>query len=324
MAAAQAITAVAAAIAATGDFAAASAAADAIMDPYLRDEADVALALAFARAGDLARAEQLAADIFGPEQAVLALAGLAVHVAASHPPSVAFRLACAAQEMAADLTDPEEQGHPTARLVEAFIAAGDLDRAEATARSAIDPFWRYMALTTLTEAVGEVGDFDRAQAIADSIGWPHWRAVALTKLFGAYAAAGETARMLRVAATIEGEAVLVQDALLNAYVDAGDATHAEHLARNELNTYRRDSALATVASALARTGNHRCAETAARTITESYPRARALTDVAALAPPERVRPLLAEAVAYAGWTMPLKVIGRHDPETLDQIADLVQ
>jgi hypothetical protein len=86
----------------------------------------------------------------------------------------------------------------------ACALAGDLPRAEATARAITDLRRQAWALARLPQAAAQAGDLGRAEGLARAIAEPFWRAQALTDLIPEAARAGDPARAAVL--TDEGEA----------------------------------------------------------------------------------------------------------------------
>ena len=138
-----------------------------------------------------------------------------------------------------EITDPDRRARVLADLAEAAAGAGDLDRAEALARTITDPDRRARALADLAEAAAGAGDLDRAEALAGRPRprpgrsptrtggrgrWPTWREAA--------AGAGDLDRAEALARTItdpDQRARALAD-LAEAAAGAGDLDRAEALA----------------------------------------------------------------------------------------------
>lgn len=92
-------------------------------------------------------------------------------------------------------------------LMKALTATGELDRAEAIARSVPGPYREAEALVVLVEDLAAVGDIDRAEAVARSITHPDSQAQALIALVKAHIAAGDIDRAEDVVRSMTDEPV---------------------------------------------------------------------------------------------------------------------
>jgi tetratricopeptide (TPR) repeat protein len=72
-----------------------------------------------------------------------------------------------AEALARSIIDPGRRAEALAGLVEVVADAGDLDRAQALAQEILDPDQQAQALTDLARAAADAGDLHRAQALAD-------------------------------------------------------------------------------------------------------------------------------------------------------------
>jgi tetratricopeptide (TPR) repeat protein len=220
---AQALGAVAEAVAATGDADRARQVADraeavarSITDPDWQAQALVAVAGAVAAAGDADRARQvaeqaeaLARSITSLYEQTQALGAVAKAVAATGDTDRARQVADRAEAVARSITDPDWQAQALVAVTWAVAAAGDADRArqvtdraEALARSITDPYWQEETLVAVAWAVAAAGDTDRAEALARSITDPYRQEQALVAVAWGLAAAGDTDRAEALARSI--------------------------------------------------------------------------------------------------------------------------
>ena len=87
-------------------------------------------------------------------------------------------------------------------MATAAAQAGDLDRAEALARTIPGPVAQAEALTAVATAAAQAGDLDRAEALARTIPGPVAQAKALTAVATAAAQAGDPGRAAGLLATV--------------------------------------------------------------------------------------------------------------------------
>ncbi|MEV0034055.1 hypothetical protein [Nocardia sp. NPDC050793] len=251
-------------------------------------------------ATDLARRDRLF-DLFSGDAAALTeiIRTQDVIAAHEHPDVIAMlRLAIHRDH----LTNQSKSIPPHLPAVWALL--GQVNRAEAIARSIPDRYVQASALVSLVEIVARAGDLNRALAIADSLtGLPAWEASVLASVAGAAGRAGGLDR----AATLIARAETIADSITDHYeqaralasvaeaaVAAGDhdraatlIARAETIARSITDRYGQASALVSLVEAVARAGDLNRAEDVADSITDPERQARALV-------------LLVEAVANAG------------------------
>ncbi|GAB3001458.1 tetratricopeptide repeat protein [Saccharothrix stipae] len=305
-----------------------------IVDPTKRLEALTAVAAATAESGDrdrasrlLDQAEQLAHTMAdGPDSHANALARVAGAAAEAGDPD-------RAEHIARTIADhPHAYANALVRMAGAVAEAGDVERAEEIALTIADHPHAYAnALVRMAGAVAEAGDVERAERIAHTISDDrYWWAKAMARIAGAAAGTGEFERAERIARTIADspDPHARADALARvaaAAAEAGDPARAtrliheaKQLARSIREPHNQANALEWVAEALVKAGDLDGAEQIARTVTY---------------PPHQTKALarLAEAVAAAGQVDRAEQIARtitvHDPyskaEALARVAGVV-
>ncbi|MGI5238875.1 trypsin-like peptidase domain-containing protein [Dactylosporangium sp. CA-139066] len=275
----QALIAVAAAVAGTGDqdraealVERAEAVARSITAPDGRALALSAVVTAVIGAGDVDRAEALARSITISYRQGWALSAVAAAVAGAGDVD-------RAEALARSITDPVGQAVALPGMAAAIAGAGDLDRAEALARSINDPYRQERVLSAVVAAVAGAGDLDRAEALARTITSPDSQAQALSAVVTAVAGAGDVDRAEALARSITDpyEQADALSAVAAAVAGAGDLDRAEALARSINDPYRQERVLSAVVAALAGAGDLDRAEALARTITSPDSQAQALS-----------------------------------------------
>jgi hypothetical protein len=247
--------------------------------------------MAAAQAGDPDRAEALARTHSSPNHRVWMLTRLAAAAAREGDTDRVSRLAAGAETIArTTITDPEEQAYALANVVGAAALTGDLDGAEALARTVAYPDARVGALAALADAAVQAGDPDRAtrlaieaEALARTATIPYFQARALDELSTAAVQAGDLDHAEALARTITDvdHRIFALAGLTGAAVEAGDpdrasrlAAEAETLARTLADPGRRAWALAGLAGAAVEAGDP---DRASRLAAEAETLARALT-----------------------------------------------
>jgi tetratricopeptide (TPR) repeat protein len=259
-------------------------------DPLSR----LCLVKAAAAVGDLARVDRI---ITNAERAaresndpVVTLSRVAAVTAAAGDRRRALSLVAEAESSAHSSSGSDNLREDSLmELVKAAAAAGDLDRAERTARRITESRLQGVAWTTVVDALAVAGDYDRAEEIAHEIDASEWHDAAFSVIAQALVAAGEPERARRVAAHAAcrpTESGCLID-IARAAVAAGDhpraellVTEAEHMARETIDPHELAERKAEVANALAMVGELARAERLARAIVEPVRRVRALIDVA--------------------------------------------
>ena len=114
--------------------------------------------------------------------------------------------------------------------------------------------------------------------------------------------------------------------MAGALAEAGQHEQAETVARSVTNPYEQAQALTAVAGALAETGQHEQAETVARSITDPGWQAQALTAVAkalvARGDTSQARHVASAACAVGQWTTVLELVLSLEPSALRALTDL--
>lgn len=353
----QELAALVSALATAGDFDQAEALARSISDDDQKTEAAVALVASVAGAGDLDRAEAMARSI--PRQVsqyrvltVLAkkaavvdldraealgrsldgldwrcevLAELAKAAAIAGASDRVHALASETETLARRIINSDRQRGIWVTLVEALAATGDLDQAEAMARSVPKPigdaeealanvFDKYVRPSE-TKATGWAHTFATPVEASDGPVNPHWHHATLTAAAKAAAAAGDPARAHRLAMDAKASARSISVPswqsraladLIQVMVATGDvdqartlALDAESLARSYLNGDRHCHSAALLIRAVAASGNLDQAESLAYSIPKSDQLGQALAAmveaVAATGDLHRARTLAADA-----------------------------
>ncbi|MGY1975658.1 P-loop domain-containing protein [Nocardia gipuzkoensis] len=264
----------------------------------LHTTGDVARMVACAT--DIARRDRLL-DLSGGDAAALTEITTTQDVIAAHAhPDVIAMLRLAIHRD--HLTNQNKNIPPHLPAVWALL--GQVNRAEAIARSIPNRYVQASALVSLIEIVARAGDLNHAVAIADSIAdLPAWQASVLASVAGAAGRADSLDR----AATLIARAETIADSITKpdqqtgalasvaeAAVAAGDLdraatliARAETIARSVTDHYEQAYALVSLVETAARAGDLDRAEAIANSITDPERRARALM-------------LLAEAAGEAG------------------------
>ncbi|MGW7529991.1 trypsin-like peptidase domain-containing protein, partial [Streptomyces sp. NPDC054783] len=223
-----------------------------IADPERQAQALVELVTVMAEVGNHDRAEAVARTIAVVDHQAEALAELATIIARAGDHD-------RAEALVRTIADPERQAQALAELVTIMAEVGNHDRAEALARTIAVVERRVQALVELSTVIAEAGDYDRAETLVRGVSGAFWKAQGLTALAGVAAQAGERDRC----------AVLVEG--------------AESVADEISDPEERDQVLSDLAGAAAQAGDHRRAETLARSISQSHWRTQALVELATLA-----------------------------------------
>ena len=289
--------------------------------------ADVARAVA--EAGDhqhacelLERAEATARAIIEPDMQARALADVASAVVEAGDEQYAHELLERAEAIARTCRGDNEQGAALQRVAEIIAETGDCPWAETIAYSISAPDWQAGALGYAAMAVAKTGDHQRAETIARSAAAADGRAQALAQVaraiaetegrqraHGLFEQAESMARSITNGQTSETEVgdQIHQDVtllcLVRALAEAGEHRWAETIARSITEIARQSGALSSVAQAVAKTGNYEWAETIAGSIANAGDRAVALAAAANAAMDmvsrQRAREILEQAETIA-------------------------
>jgi hypothetical protein len=279
---AQALRGVAQAVMAAGDVDRAVAVAGAITSPSWQAGALTDLVKAAAAAGNIDRAEAIARAVTVPHQ---------------RPPSKR-EFAVWGRRGEVESTDwiiARERAESLGTVAKAAATAGDVDRAEALARSITNPYWQPRVLVEVVQAAAAAGQVDRAETLARTLTDRDHRTLALFGVAQAIATARYANQAEQLAADGERLARAITDPFRRAWalaevakaaIAAGYADWAEQLAEDAealtraiTDPYRRALALAGITQAVAAVGDVDWAETLARAITDPYCQALAFADV---------------------------------------------
>ncbi|MFJ2591028.1 hypothetical protein [Streptomyces sp. NPDC087538] len=319
MAAAQTVAKV---IAEAGEAHLAEVLARTITDRFALEDALTAVVAAAAVSGDTAGARALARKIGSePKHEERALKAAALALAAAGDSWRAESFAHAAVKVAENLAASDDAWAVTRELfgpplhdalasaAVAIAKAGNADQAERLLRHIPAPGLRERVLSDIARAVGETGDLNRATALATHVSDPHLRAQVTADLAASAARAGQHGRGEYLARAAEAQYRAITPAyeherllpgVAKTVAQAGSADRAEALARNIAHPIARIEALLAVAGAItddparARTLIED-AENLAQTIGNRYLRAETLASVAAASGPDRGRSLLRDA-----------------------------
>ncbi|MFE6274139.1 hypothetical protein ACFVQ9_35720 [Streptomyces goshikiensis] len=293
-----------------------------ITDRFALEDALTAVVAATAVSGDTAGARALAREIGNePKHEERALKTAALALAAAGDTWRAESFAHAAVAVAENLVASDDAEAVSRKLFGpplhdalasasvAIAKAGNADRAERLLRHIPDAGLRERVLSDVARAVGGTGDLDRATALATDVLDPHLRAQVTADLAASAARAGQHGRGEYLARAAEAQYRAIapsyeHERLLPGVAEtiarAGSTDRAEVLARHVAHPVARIEALLAVAgvitddAARARTLIDD-AENLARTIGNRYLRADALASVAAASGPDRGRSPLQDA-----------------------------
>lgn len=305
--------------------------AQSIADVYWRERTLAHLSHLLAVGGDWDAAMAIPHSITRPSAECRAWAFLARAHASNG--SIAQARGAAAQAEAAirGITDPEQRAEALIDFARAVACAGDIrnaslaaSKAESASRDIHNPDRQARVCGYLVRAWVEVGQEERAIDLARSIDDSYRRARALTEWIRAMAEAGQTRQTAPVAAEAEAAARAVNSPrkkaqvltlLARALAETGQAVGASNVANIIPVPDRRAWALHQVVGVLVSDGvpeSHRGeeaqrlaadVEAVARTITNPFRLANALTDAARAAAkagdPERAWKIASEAEAVA-------------------------
>jgi tetratricopeptide (TPR) repeat protein len=245
----------------------------------------------------ITQAEAAARSITDPPSRVQALVRVAGALARAGQQQHAEAVAAQVETIARSITIRGWDAKALAQIAEALAQAGQHQHAEAIARSITDLDWQAKALAQIAEALAQAGQHQRAQVAATqaetaarSIANPGRLASALAQIVEALAAAGQHLQAGAAAAQARAAAHSITDPYRQALALAeiadaltGSGRHRE----TEVVSSSQATALIEVAMALAEMGQHHHpsvaaarAETAARSITDPYWQARALSEIA--------------------------------------------
>jgi tetratricopeptide (TPR) repeat protein len=162
-------------------------------------------------------------------------------------------------------------------VAKALARGGEMERAEAVARSITDPRQQAQAFTAVARLLVASGQAGRAEALVRSLTGQDDQASALHELAGALARAGDTDRAETVARSMDRWQVSTLHEVACALVRVGKIDRAEAVARSHTYPYDQAEALAAVSEALVQAGQ---AERAVQVVGEAERVARSVTDPA--------------------------------------------
>lgn len=257
-----ALTAVAAAVADSGDQALGTSLANDIeqtarahVGRYQQKEPVQALAQALAHCSDptVARAltkriERLTQRLQHPDDRNQVLISLVRSVAVTQGHKRAKALISA-------ISTPYQRTDAKASLVDGLSERGDYKRAEAVARNMTPSYRKEMALAGVAQAASADGDSSRAESLLDDTSDPYRRVIILSGLLKATYRRGEQARAIEIADRMDTITAAITEPLQQAW------------------------ALTVMAKTLAHHGQYSRAETLARSITAPWLKVRALGSV---------------------------------------------
>ena len=144
----------------------AEALARSITDPDQQAQALAAVAGALARAGQHEQALATARSITDPDQQALALAAVAEELAQDGQHELATAVAAQAETVARFITGPDQHEHTVVAVAGALARAGQHEQALATARSITDPDQQAQALAAVADALMARGEMRQARHVA--------------------------------------------------------------------------------------------------------------------------------------------------------------
>jgi tetratricopeptide (TPR) repeat protein len=205
----------------------------------------------WAALGETTRAESMARSRNSSTQAEM-LVSIAKTAAESGDTGYTYSLVEEAETIIA-ASNPFTREAVSSRIAEVLVIVGDLDRAEAMARSITEPMvqWR---LTATAQRLATTGDVNQAARFTDTISDPGYRAHALAAVARALVVAGDLDRAKTVAYQVENLADSMKDAwnqyqayalvaVVQAFVAVGDPDRAKAVTcrlKNLANSTKRD------------------------------------------------------------------------------------
>ncbi|MFL6111114.1 MAG: trypsin-like peptidase domain-containing protein [Catenulispora sp.] len=272
----------------------------AITDQRHRAQVSTALALAVAHTGDVDRAAGIAGAIRDSgepvSESLSALSAVAEAVAATGDVG-------RAQALADAIADPAGRAAAVARIAFVLAWSGDLDGVQSVAATISDATWRAEALFAAATAASRAGNPDDAEAITETIAKPDLWVAGMTLAASAAAVRGEPARAVEMVQRAEAVVATLPDptrrwgALLElsaVFAQAGDLDRAEAIVRSRTDPAEYRVAAYKVAPVVAVVDIDR-AEALADAVADPFGRAEVLRKVATAAG-ERDEPARAIAV----------------------------
>ena len=285
---AEALSAVAEAVALTGDTARAQAIADTITDEDLHVRTLTNIAEFEARHGDWDRAVGVA-DSVAEDRRAEVLSAIAEVGARNGDLSRAIEVVDRAKEIADAIITRARKLQQLAAVAAALAWTGEVDRAIGLARTIAEDGYSDEGLPAIVEAVALAGDVDGAQAIAEIIGHSSLRAQALSSLAQIVAQTGDIDRAEAITdeiTVVENRAQALVD-IARIEAEAGDSdrattltNRAEAAALSIEGDYIKCWALAAVTAGIAQIGDFDRALALAHTIITEQPSEQALLAIA--------------------------------------------
>jgi transcriptional regulator with XRE-family HTH domain len=239
--------------------------ADGLTDPERRAHALEELAWSAARAGDHVRVVQLARTIDDRQkhQLVELVRTMAEDGGTEHALTLAADIERALRGPTAD-----QRQWILCNLADAVAAAGDHDGAERIAGDITDPEQRARAWDALVHRMVEAGAYDRAEQVSSTIVGGYRRSCALSEIAKAVAQTGDSARAVRIARRITDPNHLsnVLAELVGPIAEAGNSDEAVRIAYTIPHDEYRVAALTTLVRVMAKADEYDRAEEIARSI----------------------------------------------------------
>ncbi|MCS7475449.1 hypothetical protein ACFFQW_15365 [Umezawaea endophytica] len=353
------VMAVLRAVVATGDLTRAEKLADTLEVTGRRGHATSELVALMSARQELDRAEAIARAITDPFWRGRAL--ISVHRAAVGGGALAGRTAGAVLTAVRAIRLTRERAEVCAGLSAGLAEHGDVEQAEALARSIGYERLRAQALLDVTVAVARRGDVDRAGVVAATIADADLRALAVIAVASAVAHGGDAAWATAMADGIADprwrtraltELAVVEAANGNRDAASRLSVAAEALASTIAFTAQRAAAMSETVTAVAASGDITKAESLAKsiavprwrdravaelvsvvaddvekarpladTIGDPDLKARALVSIASRSDDTEARALIASVLRLRRWTATLDVLARIEPEVVLAVCD---
>jgi hypothetical protein len=206
---AEALTGVARALVAAGQFPEAERIARAITDPDRQAAALTAVARALVAAGEPAEAERIVRAFTDPYSQAAALTAVAGGLVEAGQPERGGAVAAEAERIARAIATPVRRAAALTAVARGLVEAGQPGRggavaaeAEQIARTITDPYWQARALTQVARALAAAGQLPEAERLARAITDPYRQAEALTTVAGALVEAGQPTIALQLIAVV--------------------------------------------------------------------------------------------------------------------------
>lgn len=209
----------------------------------------------------------------------------------------ALELLETSERLSEQLTDPGTRVWRLATVAEQLARAGELERAEALANTLDDTDNQERVFTTLATKVAERGDLSHARELALSIRSHDRQVCALAEIALVLARSGDPGGCHEI------------------------SNQVESLAGGFENSHLRESALGTVATALASAGDDERSESLMAAMTIVDRRDEAALALMEFVPVERRHRLVAQVLCGDSWQETFDAIGSVDPGILVAIRD---